>query len=131
MSNRFIWCDSGTRSATQSLGTIGRKPPEIAAQAVARTHPLVELPTMIVVHWSLDGSSVYLSPGLMMVAARFARLSSVAADRVAARSRAVIARCIVPFAVLLHECRVDSAAVLFRNRFLVTATSARLYAASL
>ena len=24
------------------------------------------LPTIIVVHWSLDGSSVYLSPGLMM-----------------------------------------------------------------
>ena len=71
--------------------------------------PVASFPTMIVVHWSRDGSSVYLSPGLMMLTYFLSPgLMMLAWQWVAARSRAVITRCIVPFAVPLAARRGHS-----------------------
>ena len=87
--------DNRKSQALQSFVWLVKGPPS----------PVASLPTIIVVHWSRDGSSVYLSPGLMMLAWQW----------VAARSRAVITRCIVLLAVFLQERCVDGVRVLLRE----------------
>ena len=68
--------------------------------------PVASLPTMIVVHWSRDGSSVYLSPGLIILTYFLSPgFMMLAWQWVAARSRAAMSRCIVPFAVPLAARR--------------------------
>tara|TARA_B100000459_G_scaffold112201_1_gene65853 strand:+ start:185 stop:472 length:288 start_codon:yes stop_codon:yes gene_type:complete len=86
---------------------------------------------MIVVHWSRDGSSVYLSPGLMMAAWLAARSSALTRPRIVLTGwlpgAVLLSRGIVPFAVLLAARRGERSGTDMRWLFLVTATSARLW----
>ena len=98
--------DNRRSQALQSFVWLVKGPPS----------PVASFPTIIVVHWSRDGSSAYLSPGLMILTYFLSPgFMMLAWQWVAARSSAVITRCIVLLAVFLQERCVDGVRVLLRE----------------